>query len=249
MSMLYTNIPLHCIPQILDILKIFEMSEAIITDLECIDDDINWRVSDNEEVTDVGEDVKEEAYIRGGAKEFLEEDDDDDENEGMYWLDTYCPHLVNIEHGLRCVTDNKDDHNSSENCGHCVIAAVRVTRHQAGVQRVGPGDGAEYQPVEDWEEQHGEEAHHDAVGGDVGHVVPLCPHLSLVPDILVHHLQHREQVDDGGDDAYPARGVGDVGGGHRDRAGSPHLEELGKIVEKREDYDGADIQTTTETLQ
>merc|ERR1712179_740486 len=101
---------------------------------------------------------------------------------------------------------------------------------------------------EDGEKHHGEEPHHNAVSGDVGHVVPLAPHLALVPDVLVHHLQHREQVGDGGEDAYPAGGVGDVGGGHRDGAGCPHLEELWNIVDKGEDDDGTDIQTTSETL-
>ena len=39
--------------------------------------------------------------------------------------------------------------------------------------------------VKDGEEEHGEQAHHDTVGGDVGHVVLLAPHLTLVPDVLV----------------------------------------------------------------
>ena len=62
---------------------------------------------------------------------------------------------------------------------------MSIARHETVVKCVCAGYCAEYQPVQDGEEEHGEQAHHDAVGGDVGHVVLLASHLTLVPDVLV----------------------------------------------------------------
>ena len=98
---------------------------------------------------------------------------------------TYSPHLVNIESSLRCVADNKDDDYGSQHCGHCGVTAVSIARHEAVVECVCAGYCAEYQPVKDGEEEHGEQAHHDAVCSDVGHVVLLAPYFTLVPDVLV----------------------------------------------------------------
>ena len=62
---------------------------------------------------------------------------------------------------------------------------MSIARHEAVVECVCAGYCAEYQPVKDGEEEHGEQAHHDAVCSDIGHVVLLAPYFTLVPDVLV----------------------------------------------------------------
>ena len=62
---------------------------------------------------------------------------------------------------------------------------MRITRHKTGVESAGSGYCAEYQPVQDGKEHHRKKAHHDGVGGDVGHVVLLATNLTPAPGVFV----------------------------------------------------------------
>ena len=79
----------------------------------------------------------------------------------MLWTDLI--HFVNVENSFWSVTDDKDEDNPREEGGHGAVPPVRAAGgpgHEGDVVTAGAGDRSEDQPVEDGQQQHGQQTHH-----------------------------------------------------------------------------------------
>ena len=75
----------------------------------------------------------------------------------------YLIHFIKVEECFRRVADNKNDDDAREQGGHGGVAPVGSAGgpgHEAHVVAAGAGHRAEDQPVEDGQEQHGQQPHH-----------------------------------------------------------------------------------------
>lgn len=138
-------------------------------------------------------------------------------------VDNFIIDFIHVEDGLGSVTDDEDEDNAGEEGGHGGVPPVAAgPGHHAAVVSSGAGDCSEDQPVEDGEDQHWQQAHHNTVGSDVSHVVLLRPHSAVDQSVLI--IQNSHQF-------YVITRVGDVGGGVEDRAAGLNFKKFWDVVQ------------------
>ena len=84
-------------------------------------------------------------------------------NHPSWLIWTNLIHFVNVEDSFWSVTDDKDEDNPREEGGHGAVPPVRAAGgpgHEGDVVTAGAGDRSEDQPVEDGQQQHGQQTHH-----------------------------------------------------------------------------------------